>query len=242
MSYGNGQQRRFLLSGTTGSFTNVMQKDLTGGCLITRRRSQDSRWRPVIDHRPSPRWTRATRRHLAKKFVPPGRCSPQERDLSKATQFSRAGAQWSTYVSAIILVSVAGYKRTPVFPPAKPLPGQVVIDPEYPAWLKREGGSHLFICGPGDPEDFLYRGRRNPDGTRAGDQMALIDKLVQYGGNCIYMQIVRSHGGDAGDDSTQNSFIDSDPKKGLGERILAQVCRPARVKSYGIVATSLRSD
>ena len=93
MSYGNGQQRPFLLSGTTGSFTNVMQKDLTGGCLITWRRSQDSRWRPVIDHRPSPRWTRATRRHLAKKFVPPGRCSPQERDLSKATQFSRAGAQ-----------------------------------------------------------------------------------------------------------------------------------------------------
>ena len=145
-------------------------------------------------------------------------------------------------MSAIILVSVAGDKRTPVFARAKPLRGQVVIDPKYPAWLKREGGSHLFICVPGDPEDFLYRGRRNPDGTRAGDQMALIDKLVQYGGNCIYMQIVRSHGGDAGDDSTQNSFIDSDPKKGLGERILAQVCRPARVKSYGIVATSLRSD
>ena len=115
MSYGNGQQRRFLLSGTTGSFTNVMQKDLTGGCLITRRRSQDSRWRPVIDHRPSPRWTRATRRHLAKKFVPPGRCSPQERDLSKATQFSRAGAQWSTYVSSTILVSV-GYLLTMIGP------------------------------------------------------------------------------------------------------------------------------
>jgi hypothetical protein len=86
-------------------------------------------------------------------------------------------------------------KRTPVFARAKPLRGQVVIDPKYPAWLKREGGSHLFICVPGDPEDFLYRGRRNPDGTRAGDQMALIDKLAQYGGNCIYMQIVRSHGG-----------------------------------------------
>ena len=38
--------------------------------------------------------------------------------------------------------------------------------------------------------------------------------------------------GDAGDDSTQNSFNDSDPKKGLGERILAEVWRPARVKSY----------
>ena len=98
-------------------------------------------------------------------------------------------------MSAIILVSVAGDKRTPVFARAKPLRGQVVIDPKYPAWLKREGGSHLFICVPGDPEDFLYRGRRNSDGTRTGDQMALIDKLVRYGGNCIYMQIVRSHGG-----------------------------------------------
>ena len=108
----------YLLSGTTGSFTNVMQKDSTGGCLITRRRSQDSRWRPVIDYRPSPRWTCATRRHLAKKFVPPGRVFlPQERDLSKATQFSRAGAQWSTYVSAIILVSVARYKRTTISSP-----------------------------------------------------------------------------------------------------------------------------
>jgi CubicO group peptidase (beta-lactamase class C family) len=102
------------------------------------------------------------------------------------------------------------------------LPGQIVIDPEYPAWLKREGGSHLFICGPGDPEDFLYRGRRNPDGTRTGDQMALVEKLARYGGNCIYMQIVRTHGGDAGDDPTQNPFVDSDPKKGLDERILAQ--------------------
>ena len=123
---------------------------------------------------------------------------------------------------AAVPAFTAGCQRTPDFPPAEPLRGQVIIDPEYPASLKREGGSHLFICGPGDPEDFLYRGPRNPDGTRTGDQMALIDKLAKYGGNCIYMQIVRSHGGDAGNDQTQNPFVDSDPKKGLDERILAQ--------------------
>jgi hypothetical protein len=142
--------------------------------------------------------------------------------LSKATYFSRAAAQWTTCVLAIVFILGTGCERTPVFPAAVPLPGQIVIDPEYPAWLKREGGAHLFICGPGDPEDFLYRGQRNSDGTRTGDQMALIEKLARYGGNCIYMQIVRTHGGDAGDDPTQNPFVDSDPKKGLDARILAQ--------------------
>ncbi|HIE53447.1 MAG TPA: hypothetical protein EYP85_16975 [Armatimonadetes bacterium] len=33
------------------------------------------------------------------------------------------------------------------------------------------------MCGPGDPEDFFYRGQLNPDGTRRGDQRELIRKL-----------------------------------------------------------------
>ena len=97
-----------------------------------------------------------------------------------------------------------------------------MIDPENPRWLKRHGGSHVFICGPGDPEEFLYRGTRNPDGTRAGDQRALIRKLIEHGGNSIYMQAVRTHGGDAKPDTTHNPFIDSVPAKGLDERVLAQ--------------------
>jgi CubicO group peptidase (beta-lactamase class C family) len=106
--------------------------------------------------------------------------------------------------------------------PPQPLPGQVVIDPDDARWLKRHGGSHLFICGPGDPEDFLYRGTRNPDGTRTGDQVALIRKLIEHGGNSIYLQAVRTHGGDAKADTTHNPFVDSDPAKGLDARILAQ--------------------
>ncbi|MGH8017498.1 MAG: serine hydrolase [Opitutaceae bacterium] len=105
---------------------------------------------------------------------------------------------------------------------ADPLPGQIVVDPDDPRWLKRHGESHVFICGPGDPEDFLYHGTRNPDGTRSGDQVELIDKLVAHGGNCIYMQAVRTHGGDARDDHAHNPFIDSDPAKGLDEQILDQ--------------------
>jgi len=33
----------------------------------------------------------------------------------------------------------------------------------------RSGRPQLFLCGPGDPEGFLYRGTLNPDGTRTGD-------------------------------------------------------------------------
>src|SRR4030042_1250001 len=79
----------------------------------------------------------------------------------------------------------------------QPIPGQIVLDPDHPQWLKRDGGGHVFICGPGDPEDFLYRGRRNADGTRSGDQVELIQKLAAHGGNSIYMQVVRRHGGEA---------------------------------------------
>lgn len=103
-----------------------------------------------------------------------------------------------------------------------PLPGQIIIDAEHPQWLMRHGGNHVFICGPGDPEDFLYLGRRNSDGSRNGDQIARIEKLIRHGGNCIYMQIVRTHGGDAGSDSSQNPFVDSNPANGLDEDILSQ--------------------
>src|SRR5688572_13904325 len=105
---------------------------------------------------------------------------------------------------------------------AQPLPGQIVIDPEHPQWLKRQGGGHVFICGPGDPEGFLYRGTRRPDGTRDGDQAELIEKLIRHGGNSIYMQAVRTHGGDAKPDTTHNPFVDSDPAKGIDQRILDQ--------------------
>src|ERR671918_565883 len=53
-------------------------------------------------------------------------------------------------------------------------PGQIIIDPQHPQWLKRNAGGHVFICGPGDPEEFLYLGTRNPDGTRDGDQVQRI--------------------------------------------------------------------
>ena len=89
---------------------------------------------------------------------------------------------------------------------AAAIPGQIIVDPEYPMWLKYSGAGPFFLAGPGDPEDFLYRGTRNPDGTRIGDQTALINKLRDTGANSIYFQALRSHGGDG--DPTQNPFVD----------------------------------
>ncbi|NLH98062.1 MAG: DUF4038 domain-containing protein [Chthonomonadales bacterium] len=103
---------------------------------------------------------------------------------------------------------------------APPAGDMLVADPRSPSWLMRKGGAHVFISGPGDPEDFLYRGVRRADGTRDGDQERLIRKLIEHGGNCIYMQAVRSHGGDGKPD--HNPFIDSDPSRGVSAPIIDQ--------------------
>ena len=95
-------------------------------------------------------------------------------------------------------------------------PGQIVVDRANPAWLKYGGRGPYFLAGLGDPEDFLYRGSQNADGTRDSDPMVLIDKLKGSGANVIYFQAVRSHGGDG--ETTHNSFID----KGLNFAILDQ--------------------
>lgn len=109
----------------------------------------------------------------------------------------------------------------------EPVAGQIIVAPDRPACLVRNedknGDGHLdsfFMCGPGDPEGFLYRGERKADGTRDGDQQAIIEKMKDTGANCLYLAAVRSHGGDG--DGTQNPFIDSDPGKGLDENMLQQ--------------------
>jgi len=102
---------------------------------------------------------------------------------------------------------------------ATPLPGQVVAFPAHPEWLKREDGMPFFLCGPGDPENFLYRGTRNSDGTRNGDQDALIAKVAGTGANSLYMEAIRTYGDGPAD---HNPFIDSDFTNGLDQDILDQ--------------------
>ena len=103
---------------------------------------------------------------------------------------------------------------------ADPMADQITVDRKSASWLVRRSGRPFFMCGPGDPEGFLYRGKRNADGTREGDQMSLIRKLAGTGANCVYMIAVRSHGGDG--DSTQNPFVGNDSEKGLNAKVLDQ--------------------
>jgi CubicO group peptidase (beta-lactamase class C family) len=98
--------------------------------------------------------------------------------------------------------------------------GRIIADAEHSQWLKRSDGRPFFMCGPGDPEDFLYRGSLKPDGTRAGDQMELIDKMKGTGANCIYLMAIRSHGGDG--DKTHNPFVNHNPSKGINPAVLYQ--------------------
>ncbi|MBI5529522.1 MAG: DUF4038 domain-containing protein [Deltaproteobacteria bacterium] len=117
-------------------------------------------------------------------------------------------------------VDAGSYDAGSETPDAGSRSGPLVPDPANARWLKWKNGPHTFICGPGDPEGFLYRGARLADGTRDGDQDEIISKLAGTGANGIYFQAVRSHGGDG--DSTHNPFVDGDPAKGLSDPILDQ--------------------
>lgn len=126
----------------------------------------------------------------------------------------------STFLLFAFVAMVSGTLPDPRRLHAAPLPSQIIVDPANPSWFRHHQGGPFFLCGPGDPEGFLYRGSHNPDGTRNGDQMALIHKLAGTGANSIYLMAVRSHGGDG--DSTQNPFIDHDPAQGVNPAVLAQ--------------------
>jgi len=70
---------------------------------------------------------------------------------------------------------------------------QIVFDPANARWLKYyPTGKPFFLAGAGDPEDFLYRGSLNPNGTRNGDQWTIVQKLAGTGANGIYFQAIRS--------------------------------------------------
>lgn len=112
---------------------------------------------------------------------------------------------------------------------ASPLPGQIIVDPQNASHLvynrDADGDGRLdpcYLIGPGDPEGFLFLGERQPDGTRRGGrQLGIIDQMRRHGGNVIYFQAVRSHGGDGADD--HNPWRDSrNPGSGLDPAVIQQ--------------------
>ena len=75
----------------------------------------------------------------------------------------------------VALLAMGGMCCTSAAGDPRYLDGQIIVDPDNPAWLARYavGGDQVpfFMAGPGDPEGFLYRGSRITDGTRDGDQV-----------------------------------------------------------------------
>ena len=111
------------------------------------------------------------------------------------------------------------------------LPGQIMVDPNRGNYLVRNQDLNndgeldpYMMAGVGGPEQFFYLGSRQADGTRSGGrQQQIIDELVASGANGIYIQSIRSFGGDAGSDKTQAPFNDyNDPDSGLDPDIMAQ--------------------
>ena len=111
------------------------------------------------------------------------------------------------------------------------MPGQIIVDPEHGNFLVRnqdldnDGNLDPYLmAGVGGPEQFFYLGTRQADGSRTGGrQQQIIDELKASGVNGIYIQSIRSFGGDAGSDKTQAPFNDyNDPDSGLDPEIMAQ--------------------
>ncbi|MBZ0296943.1 MAG: hypothetical protein K8L99_30560, partial [Anaerolineae bacterium] len=107
------------------------------------------------------------------------------------------------------------------------LSGQVILNPDNPRYMvyNRDDDADgqldpFFWAGPGGPEGFLFRGSINPDGTRTGDQQAIIDAIGSSGANAMYVQMVRSHGGDG--ESTHNPWQNNDPSQPLNQAVLDQ--------------------
>jgi hypothetical protein len=105
------------------------------------------------------------------------------------------------------------------------LPGQVIVAGARPGYLKYNGGGPAFLCGPDNPEDFLFRGELNADGTRSGGgQEEMIKRMVQAGVNAFHCQMFRMRVcniKDEGDD-THGPFVDHDPSKPLDPELLDQ--------------------
>ena len=72
------------------------------------------------------------------------------------------------------------------------LPGQIIVDPANPRWLKQNGGRHVFLFGAGNPEEFFFFGKRQADGTRTGgNQDAMIKRLAGTGANTFHVLAMR---------------------------------------------------
>jgi hypothetical protein len=105
------------------------------------------------------------------------------------------------------------------------LPGQVIVAGSDPGYLKYNAGGPVFLCGPDNPEDFLFQGTLVRDGTRVGGKQAeTIERMAKAGVNAFHCQMTRMRKcnyKDEGDD-THTPFVNHDPAQGLDDDVLNQ--------------------
>ncbi len=113
--------------------------------------------------------------------------------------------------------SSSGFSSSGPLDDPNALPGQVIVAGSYPGYLKHNGGGPVFLSGPDNSEDFLFRGTLNADGTRSGGgQTEMINRMAKAGVNAFHCQMNRMKScnfKDEGDD-THTPFVNHDPQKG----------------------------
>ena len=135
---------------------------------------------------------------------------------------------WAALLFSIVsITSFAAYGQPTDQPLDDPeaLPGQIIVSGTHPGYLKYNGGGPVFLSGPDNPEDFLFRGTLNKDGTRSGGgQEEMIERMAATGVNafhCLMFRMRRCNIKNEGDDQ-HGPFRDFDPSRGLNESVLDQ--------------------
>lgn len=123
------------------------------------------------------------------------------------------------------------FTATPTMPlhDTDAMPGQLVIADKTennPGYLAYNGIGPAFLCGPDNPETFLWFGDQfNADGTVAdGGQEEMIQRLADNKVNAFHCQMFRmkkcNYKGEG--DDRHAPFIGNDPSKGLNQAVLDQ--------------------
>ena len=103
-----------------------------------------------------------------------------------------------------------------------PATGGLVVDPANPRRMKYFNGGPAFISCVGEPEGFLYRGTKNANGTRSGDQATIINEIRARGLNCLY--VIGFTDGNFGGDGAPgtNPFVNSNINGEIDADVLNQ--------------------
>jgi hypothetical protein len=157
--------------------------------------------------------------------VPPSNRGQDARDTTESGRLDYVQLNYKSSGSIATESAKSRFSAAGPLDDPEALPGQIIVVGENPGYLKYNGGGPAFLCGPDNPETFLFLGDLNPDGTRSnGQQQQAIDRLAKSGANAFHFQMFRMRRcniKDEGDD-THCPFVNFDPSRPLNEAILDQ--------------------